>query len=90
MTYVADNVTRILLRPQEAANSLGVSLRALMTWVSANEIPHVRLGARNLRFSIDALRTWVASRSTWPTAVSLGAEAARPTAAAGKVEAQRC
>jgi len=90
MTRPADNPVRLLLRPQEAANALGVSLRALMGWVSANEIPHVRLGARNLRFPVDALRTWVAGRTAWPTAVSLGAEAARPTAAAGKVEAQRC
>ncbi len=58
---------RILLRPQEAANALGVSLRCLMAWVSAGEIPVVRLGERVLRLPVDGLRAWVAQRTTWPT-----------------------
>lgn len=35
---------RLLLRPNEAAASLGVSLRTLMEWVAADAVPHVRLG----------------------------------------------
>ena len=61
------NPDRLLLRPQEAANALGVSLRTIMGMVATNEIPFVRLGERNLRFPLEALRDWVASRTTWPT-----------------------
>ena len=62
---------RLLLRPQETANALGVSLRTVMDWVADGEIPVVRLGDRCLRFSVEALRQWVAARSTWPTAISV-------------------
>jgi len=55
---------RLLLRPQETADSLGVSLRTLMAWVDAGEIPFVRIGVRNLRFSIRDLESWIAERST--------------------------
>jgi excisionase family DNA binding protein len=61
------NTPRILLRPQEAANALGVSLRTLMSLVTAGEVPHTRIGERNLRFPVDGLRAWVARRTTWPT-----------------------
>jgi excisionase family DNA binding protein len=70
MTRPANNTPRLLLRPSEAAEILGVSLRCLMAWVAAGEVPAVRLGERCLRFSVDALRAWVASRSTWPTALT--------------------
>ena len=59
---------RLLLRPQEAADALGISLRTLMTMVERDEIPYVRIGVRNLRFSVDGLRTWIAARSTRQTA----------------------
>ncbi len=55
---------RLLLRPQEAANSLGVSLRSLMAWAAAGEVPVVRLGDRCLRFSVADLQVWIATRST--------------------------
>jgi len=74
MSHTADSPVRLLLRPGEAANSLGVSLRCLMGWVAEGEIPVVRLGDRCLRFSVDSLRAWVASRSTWPTALSIPSE----------------
>ena len=43
---------RIALRPQEAANALGVSLRTIMAMEKAGEIPSVRIGKRNLRFPV--------------------------------------
>jgi excisionase family DNA binding protein len=55
---------RLLLRPQEAANSLGVSLRSLMAWASVGEIPVVRIGDRCLRFSVADLEAWIRERST--------------------------
>jgi excisionase family DNA binding protein len=57
----------LLLKPQQAANALGVSLRTLMGLVATNDVPHVRLGDRNLRFPLEGLRSWVNSRTTWPT-----------------------
>ncbi|MGO9110465.1 MAG: helix-turn-helix transcriptional regulator [Thermoguttaceae bacterium] len=56
--------SRLLLRPQEAANSLGVSLRSLMMWVADGSVPHVRLGNRCLRFSVVDLQSWIRERST--------------------------
>lgn len=62
---------RLLLRPQEAANALGVSLRTLMDWAAEEQIPVCRLGDRCLRFPLDGLRQWVAQRTSWPTAVDV-------------------
>jgi excisionase family DNA binding protein len=59
-----NNTNRLLLRPREAAASLGVSLRTLMSMVAAGTIPAVRLHTRCLRFSPDALRQWIAERTT--------------------------
>ncbi len=58
---------RLLLRPQEAADALGISLRTVMGMVASNEIPFTRIGERNLRFPVDGLRDWVAKRTSWPT-----------------------
>jgi excisionase family DNA binding protein len=58
---------RLALRAEEVADSLGVSVRTVMQWVAAGEVPHVRLGERNLRFPVDALRDWLAKRTSWPT-----------------------
>ena len=69
---------RLLLRPQEAANALGVSLRTLMSLVTSGEIPHTRIGERNLRFPLDGLREWVARRTTWPTELVTGADPREP------------
>ena len=73
MTRQSENnvSSRLLLRPQEAANALGVSLRTLMSLVTSNEIPHTRIGDRNLRFPLDGLREWVARRTIWPTELAL-------------------
>jgi excisionase family DNA binding protein len=60
---------RLLLRPQEAADALGVSLRSIMAWVKEGAIPTVRLGERNLRLPLDGLRAWVAQRTNWPTSM---------------------
>jgi hypothetical protein len=35
-----------------------------MNMVDADEIPVVRIGVRNLRFSVDDLQTWIRERST--------------------------
>jgi excisionase family DNA binding protein len=58
---------RLALRPQEAANSLGISLRSLMAMVASGEIPHTRIGERCLRFPVEGLRAWIAKKTAWPT-----------------------
>jgi excisionase family DNA binding protein len=64
-----DLSSRILIRKQEAAVALGLSLSKVSAMVEANEIPHCRIGDRSLRFPVDALRKWVADRTVWPTAI---------------------
>ena len=63
---------RLLLRPQETANALGISLRGLMNMVDRGEIPFVRVGTRNLRFALADLHTWIRERSTRRPAVDQG------------------
>jgi excisionase family DNA binding protein len=57
------NQERLLLRPAEAAEALGVSQRTLMSWVAAGQIPATRIGERCLRFSVDSLREWIVERT---------------------------
>ena len=67
--------SRLLLRPVEAAESLGVSLRTLMAWVAAGQIPVVRCGLRCLRFSTADLDSWIRERSTRPVPPATGLSA---------------
>ena len=50
---------RLLLRPCEAADALGISVRAVYYLVASGELPAVRLG-RATRFGLDDLRAVVA------------------------------
>ena len=50
---------RLLLRPMEAAKSLGVSRSRIYELIASGELPGiVRLG-RSVRVSSEALRSWV-------------------------------
>lgn len=60
----------LMLRASEAARALAISERTLTELVKRGEIPVSRIGERNLRFSLAALESWVAGRTTWPTAVA--------------------
>ncbi len=46
----------------EASEFLGVPVGTLYAWVHARRIPHIRLGSRMVRFRLDALKEWVATR----------------------------
>ena len=71
----AAQALRLLLRPQEAADALGVSLRTLMLWVDSGQVPYCRLGERNLRFNLKSLQEWIDSKTVQPTApVAAGRE----------------
>ena len=56
---------------------MGISLRGLMNMVDADEIPVVRIGVDNVRFSVDDLRTWIRERSTRRPAADQGGVARR-------------
>ena len=48
----------ILLTPQQAAESLAISQRKLLSLTASGEVPHVRLG-RCLRYPVDDLQRWI-------------------------------
>ena len=56
-----EQVPRLLLRPSEAAESLGISERTLWSLTDDGTIPCVRLG-RSVRYDIEVLRAWVAKQ----------------------------
>lgn len=51
-------VERLLYRPAEAADSIGVSRSRMYELIASGEVPSVRVG-RTLRVPVDALRRWV-------------------------------
>jgi excisionase family DNA binding protein len=48
-------MTRLLLRPREAADALGISERTLFTFTKAGRIPKVRIGTRGVRYAPEVL-----------------------------------
>jgi excisionase family DNA binding protein len=52
---------RLLLRPREAARSLGISERSLWSLTNHGEIPAVRFG-RSVRYDLDTLRQVIAGK----------------------------
>ena len=56
-----EQVPRLLLRPSEAAESLGISERTLWSLTDDGTIPCVRLG-RSVRYDVEVLRAWVAKQ----------------------------
>ena len=53
---------KILLRPEEAADQLGVSRTKLYQLLSNGAIPSVRIG-KSVRIRADVLRQWVSDRT---------------------------
>lgn len=51
-----------LLTAKEAARKLHISPRKLWDMVAANEVPHIRIGTRSVRFSPAALDQWIAEQ----------------------------
>jgi excisionase family DNA binding protein len=50
---------RLMLRPTEAADAIGVSRSKAYDLIARGEIPSVRLGG-SVRVPVDALRSWIA------------------------------
>ena len=49
---------KLLLRPQEAAEAIGISRSRIYELMAAGTIPSVRIGT-SLRVPVDTLRAWV-------------------------------
>jgi excisionase family DNA binding protein len=51
--------SRLLLRPAEAADAIGVSRSKAYELIASGAIPSIRLGG-SVRVPLDALREWIA------------------------------
>ena len=58
----ADLTSRLALRPQEAAESLGVSQRTLRKWMRDEGLPHLRVAGAVL-LPVGGIEAWLAERS---------------------------
>lgn len=56
--------TKLLLTAPEAARALAVSARKLWSLTASGEIPVVRVGERSVRYSVEALREWIAEHQS--------------------------
>ncbi len=52
---------RMLLRPAEAAEAIGVSRSRMYELLASGELPSIRVG-RTVRVPVAALQTWIAER----------------------------
>ena len=50
---------RLLLRPGEAADALGIGRSKIYELIAAGVIPSVRVGGKSIRVPVDALREWM-------------------------------
>ena len=53
---------KLLLRPNEAAELLGVGRSTIYALLASGDVPSVRVG-RSVRLPLEALRQWVAARA---------------------------
>tara|TARA_R100001132_G_scaffold377_1_gene610 strand:- start:1949 stop:2170 length:222 start_codon:yes stop_codon:yes gene_type:complete len=51
-----------LLNTQETAKVLTISPRKLYELTRDKEIPHLRMGSRCVRYEMDSLKKWIASK----------------------------
>jgi excisionase family DNA binding protein len=52
-------VERLLLRPIEAAEAIGVGRSKIYELLASGELPSIRVGS-SVRVPVDALRAWIA------------------------------
>ena len=65
MSNSTPSLPPLLLRPQEAAEVLGISSRKLWSMTQSGEVPCIRLG-RCVRYSVDDLHRWIDARREGP------------------------
>ena len=54
---------RLLLRPVEAADAIGIGRSKVYEMLASGELPSIRVGA-SVRVPVDALRAWIAQQSS--------------------------
>jgi len=52
---------KLLLRPVEAAEAIGISRSKIYELLASGELPSVRIGA-SVRVPVEALRAWIAAQ----------------------------
>jgi excisionase family DNA binding protein len=52
---------KLLLRPVEAAEAIGISRSKIYELLASGELPSVRIGA-SVRVPVEALRAWIAEQ----------------------------
>lgn len=57
---------RLLLRPVEAAEAIGVGRSKMYELLAKGELPSIRIGG-SVRVPVDALRNWIDRQLTEPT-----------------------
>jgi excisionase family DNA binding protein len=62
MLEIEPTDNRLLITSKEAAAVLSISERKLFTLTKNGEVPHVRLGRRNVRYSRSSLEQFVQSQ----------------------------
>ncbi|MGE3273851.1 MAG: helix-turn-helix transcriptional regulator [Vicinamibacterales bacterium] len=65
------NTERLMLRPVEAADAIGVSRSKVYELIAAGEIPSIRVGGC-VRVPVAALQEWIASQLVRGTEVDRG------------------
>lgn len=55
-----------LLKPDEAADTLGISISLLMKWVKERRIKYIRLTRKTIRFSPSDIQMVIAARTVRP------------------------
>ena len=58
---MAEQTEKLLIDIRELSDLTGIAVGTLYHWCSERKLPCVRLGARCLRFSLPAIRQWLAS-----------------------------
>jgi excisionase family DNA binding protein len=56
-----DLMERLLLRPVEAAEAIGISRSKIYELLASGDLPSVRIGA-SVRVPVEALRAWIAEQ----------------------------
>ena len=56
-----DVMDRLLLRPAEAAEAIGVSRSRMYELLASGDVPSIRVG-RTVRIAVAALQAWIAER----------------------------
>jgi excisionase family DNA binding protein len=57
---------KMLLTTGEVAALTGFSEGTIRHWTSQNRIPHVRISARCVRYTVEAIQAWVAEKAAAP------------------------